>query len=208
MKPSLDSNAELILGEYFRRQRKSDYAESARTTVRLLESLIRIAEAHARLMARDTVCSQDAIVAIMLVQSSLNADTLSGTAQLSALHHDFSPDPDKECLCITRPIAEKERKKKEREKKNHQCRHHTDREREAEILRTLGLQDRVPPFDPSTAHMHDFAEKPSQDVGDDDDGQDNEEEEEEEGPFRAGENMRAQEGFVPDIGDDDGEYDL
>ena len=117
MKPSLDSNAELILGEYFRRQRKSDYAESARTTVRLLESLIRIAEAHARLMARDTVCSQDAIVAIMLVQSSLNADTLSGTAQLSALHHDFSPDPDKECLCITRPIAEKERKKKEKKKK-------------------------------------------------------------------------------------------
>ena len=111
MKPSLDSNAELILSEYFRRQRKSDYAESARTTVRLLESLIRIAEAHARLMARDTVCSQDAIVAIMLVQSSLNADTLCGTSQLSALHQDFSPDPDKECLWNHPELSNEERKK-------------------------------------------------------------------------------------------------
>ena len=100
MRPSLDANAQLILGEYFQRQRKSDYAESARTTVRLLESLIRIAEAHARLMARDTVCSQDAIVAILLVQSSLNAGTLGGASQISALHHDFPEDPDKECLSL------------------------------------------------------------------------------------------------------------
>ena len=66
--------------------------------MRLLESLIRISEAHARLMARDVVCSQDAIVAIMLVQSSLNAETLGGISQISALHQDFPEDPDKECL--------------------------------------------------------------------------------------------------------------
>ena len=94
----MDSNAETILHEYFIKQRRSTYAESARTTIRLLESLIRISEAHARLMARDIVCSQDAIIAIMLVQSSLNGDTLSGVNQLSALHQDFLQDPDKECL--------------------------------------------------------------------------------------------------------------
>ena len=49
-------------------------------------------------MARDTVCSQDAIIAIMLVQSSLSTETLGGISQISALHHDFPADPDKECL--------------------------------------------------------------------------------------------------------------
>ena len=56
----------------------------------------------------------------------------------------------------------------------------TDREREAEILRTLGLQDRVPPFDPATVFMHDFTGKPDQD--------DDDEllyDQEEPGPFRA-----------------------
>ena len=81
----------------------------------------------------------------------------------------------------------------------------TDKNREAEILRSLGLQDKVPPFDPSTAHMHDFADKPSQDArggnGDDEVFGD---EPEEEGPFCAGKAMMSQPGFVPGIGDDDG----
>ena len=102
--PTLDANAELILHEYFIRQRRSDRAESGRTTVRLLESLIRISEAHARLMARDVVCSQDAIVAIMLVQSSLNAETMGGVSQISALHQDFPEDPDKDCLFFLHPF--------------------------------------------------------------------------------------------------------
>lgn len=58
--------------------------------------------------------------------------------------------------------------------------------------------------------MHDFAEKPSQDVGDGD-GDDDEvfgDEPDEEGPFRAGEIMMAQGRFVPGSGDDDGEDDL
>lgn len=59
--------------------------------------------------------------------------------------------------------------------------------------------------------MHDFAEKPSQEVVGDGDGNDDEvfgDEPEEEGPFRAGETMMAQGRFVPGNGDDDGDDDL
>lgn len=61
---------------------------AARTTLRLLESLVRIAQAHARLLYHYEVTVQDAVVAVCIMESSmLNAGLLGGG--LNPLHTAF-----------------------------------------------------------------------------------------------------------------------
>lgn len=72
---------------YYQIQRQSDDRSSARTTVRLLESLMRLSEAHAKLMFRGEVMTPDAIVAIACVSSSHSNSSLlgKGTTRVSDL---------------------------------------------------------------------------------------------------------------------------
>jgi DNA helicase MCM9 len=65
--PEMTAEARCLLMRYYQLQRQSDERSSTRTTVRLLESLLRLSEAHAKLMFRNRVTSIDAIVAIHCV---------------------------------------------------------------------------------------------------------------------------------------------
>uniref|UniRef100_A0A1X7VRP6 MCM C-terminal AAA(+) ATPase domain-containing protein n=1 Tax=Amphimedon queenslandica TaxID=400682 RepID=A0A1X7VRP6_AMPQE len=70
-------------------QHQTDTLNAARTTIRLLESLVRLAQAHAKLMLHPQVSIQDAVVAISIIESSMQASTIS--ADGNALHSCF-PD--------------------------------------------------------------------------------------------------------------------
>ena len=68
--PEITPEAERVLTGYYQLQRNAVARSSARTTVRMLESLVRIAQAHAKLMARDVVLEQDAVIAVSLAEAA------------------------------------------------------------------------------------------------------------------------------------------
>ena len=82
--PKLSQPAKMLLSRYFQLQRKADTSgvNAARTSMRLLESLIRLAQAHARLMWRDIVDLQDAIMAIFLTEASIYGSAVLPDANL------------------------------------------------------------------------------------------------------------------------------
>ncbi|GFU32242.1 DNA helicase MCM9 [Nephila pilipes] len=89
--PKMNSSCEKVLQTYYRRQRSLEGRNFARTTPRLLQSLIRLAEGHARLMFRDEVLIIDAVMAIILMESSMSGSAvLDG---LTTLHTSFPEDP-------------------------------------------------------------------------------------------------------------------
>jgi len=90
--PELTDDAKVVLQEYYKKQRTADMRNAARTTIRLLESLIRLAQAHARIMHRNLVLLQDAIVAILLMESSMASSALLGFE--NAVRSVFPEDPE------------------------------------------------------------------------------------------------------------------
>lgn len=91
-RPTLSPSARKILTRYYQQQRRSDTRHAARTTIRLLESLIRLAQAHARLMFRDIVLPQDAIMAVSIIDSSVQSSSIFSDS--SAKHMECGADPD------------------------------------------------------------------------------------------------------------------
>ncbi|VEN59871.1 unnamed protein product [Callosobruchus maculatus] len=69
--PKLSEESETILSAYYQMQRSLDGRNKARTTVRLLESLVRLSQGHARLMYHETVEVIDSIYAIVLVDTAM-----------------------------------------------------------------------------------------------------------------------------------------
>ncbi|GAB1295111.1 DNA helicase MCM9 [Apodemus speciosus] len=89
--PTLSDVSNQVLLRYYQMQRQSDSRNAARTTIRLLESLIRLAEAHARLMFRSTVTLEDAITVVSVMESSMQGGALLGG--VNALHTSFPESP-------------------------------------------------------------------------------------------------------------------
>ena len=69
--PTLDADAEEVITRQFQRQRQRDARSASRTTVRMLESLVRVTQAHARLMYRSVATVQDAVTAILVIENAL-----------------------------------------------------------------------------------------------------------------------------------------
>ncbi|MCI23655.1 DNA helicase MCM9-like [Trifolium medium] len=63
----------------------------------MLESLIRLAQAHARLMFRNEVTRLDAITAILCIESSMTTSAIVDCIG-NALHSNFTDNPDQECI--------------------------------------------------------------------------------------------------------------
>ncbi|KAK7241050.1 DNA replication licensing factor [Aureococcus anophagefferens] len=63
------TRASALLEAYYSGARRR--GGGGRATIRMLESLVRVAQAHARLMHRDVASTQDAVVAVLLVDKSM-----------------------------------------------------------------------------------------------------------------------------------------
>ncbi|XP_070705310.1 DNA helicase MCM9 [Pempheris klunzingeri] len=91
LQPQVSDEANSILTRYYQLQRQSDGRNAARTTIRMLESLSRLAEAHARLMYRETVTIEDAVMAVSVMECSMQGGALLGN--VNALLTSFPADP-------------------------------------------------------------------------------------------------------------------
>ncbi len=91
LKPKLSYSAQCLLTKYYTMERASSGRNTARTTVRLLEALVRLAQAHARLMFRETATALDAVFAIAAVEASAAMQQVVGG--IGALHAPFPSDP-------------------------------------------------------------------------------------------------------------------
>ena len=85
-----------MTSSYYQLQREADSRNASRTTVRMLESIVRLSQAHAKLMHRKTVEVMDAVVAITLIECSLNRTSAFGTVNI--LHTSFPCDAEEEYL--------------------------------------------------------------------------------------------------------------
>ncbi|KAL1534354.1 DNA helicase mcm9, variant 2 [Salvia divinorum] len=105
-RPVLTKEAEKVITSYYQLQRRSATQNAARTTVRMLESLIRLAQAHARLMFRNEVTRLDAITAILCIESSMTTSAIVDSVG-NSLHSNFMDNPDQEYAKQERLILEK-----------------------------------------------------------------------------------------------------
>ncbi len=75
-RPTISNYASILLRKHYTECRNSEYIE-VQVTVRLLESLIRLAQAHARLMHRNVVELDDAVATVLLMECTVASTSMS-----------------------------------------------------------------------------------------------------------------------------------
>ena len=95
MQPTLSEPAQKVLSGYYSMQRNSAERDAARSTIRMLEALVRLAQAHARLMFRPECTVMDAVFAVVLMEGSYNSSRLLDH-NFSVLRAEFVDDPDEQ----------------------------------------------------------------------------------------------------------------
>ena len=112
--PTLSEEAEEVLSGYYSAVRQRPVHGTGQGTVRQLESLVRAAQAHARLMARGEVTLQDAVVAVWLMESSARGGFLGleqpgaglgGVGAARGVPGSFPEDPDADYLAVEEALA-------------------------------------------------------------------------------------------------------
>ncbi|KAM7538033.1 hypothetical protein Aperf_G00000067237 [Anoplocephala perfoliata] len=99
--PRLSKGAASLLQQYYEVRRRTlqrvqgaeqEHAIAGRTTLRLLESLVRLTRSHARLMARETTVIEDAIVAIWLMECSIQSTFGRSASAVEVNGHCITPE--------------------------------------------------------------------------------------------------------------------
>lgn len=88
-RPALEPDAQQLLLAYYQRQRHlaaSGIGSGEKVTVRFLEALVRLTQAHARLMARGAAAVSDAAAVLMLVDTCAHVSSIFGLAATQKAH--------------------------------------------------------------------------------------------------------------------------
>ncbi|XP_063370788.1 DNA helicase MCM9-like [Cydia amplana] len=100
VRTEMTAAANTVLRAYYMSQRRAATRDPARTTVRMLDSLVRLSQAHCRLMRRSCILPADAVTAAALVDLSMRVTT-------DALHDSFHNRPDYHYLRTARTLLTK-----------------------------------------------------------------------------------------------------
>jgi MCM P-loop domain/MCM AAA-lid domain len=115
--PAMSDEAALLLERHYEKCRSTP-CNTIPVTVRFLESLIRLSQAHARLMHRgcNTVTLHDAIAVIQVMECTafayggfdgIGVDDSQAIMYCDPIAVDFSPEPDLDFLCFEYRILER-----------------------------------------------------------------------------------------------------
>ncbi|VDM17056.1 unnamed protein product [Hydatigera taeniaeformis] len=104
--PRLSSDAAILLQRYYELRRRTlrrmhgaedDHVVAGRTTLRLLESLVRLTQAHARLMARHVAVVEDAVMVIWLMDCSFQSTFGRSASAIKVNGRCLSPEETVKC---------------------------------------------------------------------------------------------------------------
>ncbi|XP_044762057.1 DNA helicase MCM9-like [Coccinella septempunctata] len=105
--PPLTEEANRILASYYQLQRRQSSRNKSRTTVRLLDSLIRLSQGHARLLFHETVEVVDALTAVVLVEIGMGYQEDSVLNLNINVHSSFPDDSVENYVELLRNVLDK-----------------------------------------------------------------------------------------------------